>query len=423
MYNSIAIEDFGTPVAVLANRGFINDAHSAASSKGIPGVRVIPENVACEATVAADIEKGIGEVMDDIVAALTRPLTPEEQSPVQKQAKNPSRIIQKGDFQAVNRYFYRHGWSDGLPITPPTEAAVAEMMTGTELPADHIVTKVIPMMGKATVEKIAINAVMAGALPTHMPVIIAALQAVMEPKARYDTFQVSTGSWAPFLILNGPVREDIQLNTSSGALSPGNIANAAIGRTLGLISRNIGGARAGIEDMGVIGNPAKYSLVLGEFEEASSWEPLHVDRGFKQEDSTLTVFFPNSYTQTIPFQTSAQGIADRWADLVTGGISCLVVIPDHAYILSSEGWTKQKLKKYIVEKAHEKNENSTLREEDFIIVVAGGPGVWLGMFTSAGGAAMGNFHNDFVTTKIEFPRNWEKLVAKYKDVVPDYVRY
>ena len=100
-----------------------------------------------------------------------------------------------------------------------------------------------------------------------------------------------------------------------------------------------------------------------------------------------------------------------------------MVIPDHAYILSSEGWTKQKLKKYIVEKVHEKNEKSTLVEEDFIIVVAGGPGVWLGIFTSAGGAAMGNFHNDFVTTKIEFPRNWEKLVAKYKDVVPDYVRY
>jgi len=423
VYNVIAIEDFGTPVVALANRGFINDARSAASSKGIPGIRVIPENVACEATVAADIEKGVGEVMDQIVAALTTPLTSEEKSPAQKQAKNPDRIIYKGDFQEVNRYFYRNGWTDGLPITPPTKEAVAEMLTGTDLPPDHIVAKIIPRMGKATVEKIAINAVMAGALPTHMPVIIAAVQAVMEPKARYDTFQVSTGSWAPFLILNGPVRNDIQVNTSSGALSPGNIANAAIGRTLQFISKNIGAARPGIEDMGVIGNPAKYSLVLGEFEEASSWEPLSIDRGFNKEDSTLTVFFPNSYTQTIPAQTSAQGIADRWADLVTGGISCLVVIPDHAYILSSEGWTKEKLKKYIVKKAHEKNPKSTLREEDFIIVVAGGPGVWLGIFTSAGGAAMGNFHNDFVTTKIEFPHNWDKLVAKYKDVVPDYVRY
>ena len=423
MYNAIAIEDFGTPVVALANRGFINDAHSAASSKSIPGLRVIPENVACEATVAADIEKGVGEVMDQIVAALTTPLTPEERSPVQKQAENPERIIYKGDFQAVNRYYYRHGWTDGLPITPPTKEAVAEMLTGTDLPADHVVAKIIPRMGKATVEKIAVNAVMAGALPTHLPVIIAAVQAVMEPKARYDTFQVSTGSWAPFLILNGPVRNDIQINTSSGALSPGNIANAAIGRTLQLISKNIGGARPGIEDMGVIGNPGKYSLVLGEFEEASSWEPLSVDRGFKKEDSTVTVFFPNSYTQTIPAHTSAQGIADRWADLVTGGLSCLVVIPDHAYIFSQAGWTKEKLKKYIVKKAHEKNPKSTLREQDFIIVVAGGPGVWLGKFTSAGGAAMGNFNNDFVTKKIEFPHNWDKLVAKYKDVVPTYVRY
>jgi hypothetical protein len=182
VYNGIVIEDFGRPVVILANRGFVNDAHSAASSRGIPGIRVLATNVACESTVAADIEAGINEAMDGIVAALTKPLTSEEKSPKQQVEKFP-RIIFKGSFQEVNRYFYQKGWGDGLPIVPPSEEAVAEMMTGTDLPADHVVAKIIPRMGKATVEKIAINAVMAGALPTHMPVLIAAVQALMDQKA------------------------------------------------------------------------------------------------------------------------------------------------------------------------------------------------------------------------------------------------
>ena len=156
------------------------------------------------------------------------------------------------------------------------------MMTGTDLPADHVVAKLIPRLGKATIEKIAINAVMAGALPTHMPVLIAAVQTLMDPRSRFDTFEVSTGSWAPFFVVNGPIRNDIHINCSSGALSPGDIANAAIGRAMGLIVKNIGGARKGVEDMGVFGNPGKYSLVLGEYEEESPWEPLHVERGFQK---------------------------------------------------------------------------------------------------------------------------------------------
>ena len=183
-------------------------------------------------------------------------------------------------------------------------------MKGTDLPPDHMVAKLIPRMGKATVKKIAVNAVMAGALPIHMPVLIAAVQALSDPKTRFDTFEVSTGSWSPFFIINGPMRKDVHINCSSGALSPGNMANSAIGRAVGLIVKNIGGARKGIEDMGTIGNPGKYSLVLGENEEESPWDPLHVDRGYKKDDNTVTVFFPNNFSLSIPSQTSALGIAD-----------------------------------------------------------------------------------------------------------------
>jgi hypothetical protein len=402
---------------LLANKGFVTDAHSAASSKGMPGVRVVAETVACESTVAADIEAGVAAVMQDIIGALTKPLTADEKAPKSKAVKL-SRFAYKGNLEEVNRYFYGKGWTDGLPIVPPTEKAVAAMLTGTDLPADHVVAKIIPRLGKATVEKIAINAVMAGALPTHLPLLIAAVQALADPKTRFDTFEVSTGSWAPFLIINGPVRKDININCSSGALSPGDIANATIGRAVGLIVKNIGGARKGVEDMGVIGNPAKYSLVLGENEEKDPWEPLHVERGYKKEDNTLTVFFPNSYSQTIPAETSAQGIAERLAAMGPGSLSALIVIPDHAHILAGEGWTKNKLKEYIMKNAPQGRPGATLGADDFIVVVAGGPGVWMGLFRSAGG-----FENSFVTKKIELPRNWDKLVAKYKGIVPNYEGY
>ena len=166
------------------------------------------------------------------------------------------------------------------------------MLQGTDLPPDHVVGKIIPRLGKATVEKIAINAVMAGALPTYMPLLIAGVEALLDPESAFDTFGVSTGSWAPFWIVNGPIRHDLQINSGYGALSPGNVANAAIGRALGLIIKNIGGIRKGVEDMGVLGNPGKYTLVIAENEEGSPWEPLHVERGFNAQDSTVTLFFP-----------------------------------------------------------------------------------------------------------------------------------
>jgi hypothetical protein len=394
----------------------------------MPGIRILPLNVACESTVAADIEAGAAAAMPGIVEMLTKPLTAEEKSPKQSAVK-PPKIVFRGNYEEVNRFFYRSGLTDGLPIVPPTEKAVTEMMTGTDLPADHVVAKVIPRLGKATVEKIAVNAVMAGALPTHMPVLIATVQALMDPKSRFDTFEVSTGSWAPFLAINGPIRQDIHINYSSGALSPGDIANAAIGRAVGLIVKNIGGARKGVEDMGVIGNPAKYSLVLGESEEESPWEPLHVERGFKKEENTVTVFFPNGYAQSVPRETSAQGIAQSLADMGPWNMSCLVVIPSHAKILSSEGWTKKTLKEYILKNARSPFPSSkqssdflsqppAVDSDGLLIVVAGGPGAWMGMLRSVGG-----IENGFITKKIELPRNWDKLVAKYKDVVPVYNKY
>ncbi len=394
----------------------------------MPGIRILGTPIPCETNEKSEIETGIAAAMENLVAALTRPRTGDEETPRQRNEKLP-RIAFTGSYEDVNRYFYRKGWTDGLAIAPPTEKAVAEMMTGTDLPPDYVVARLIPRLGKATVEKIAVNAVMAGALPTHMPVLIAAVQTLVDPRSRFDTFGVSTGSWAPFFVVNGPIRNDIHINCSSGALSPGNIANAAIGRAMGLIIKNIGGARKGVEDMGVFGNPGKYTLVLGEFEEESPWEPLHVERGFNTDDSALTLFLPNTYIQTIPRDTNARGYVETYASLNPGSMSCLLVVPPHAKALADAGWTKKRIKEYILENsvspyppAQGGRGTPILPVEfsidDLMIVVAGGPGAWIGLLRSAGG-----WENGFVTRKIDLPRNWDKLVAKYRNVVPTYVGY
>jgi len=433
----MSIEELETPVVLLANPGFVRDAESAASNKGMPVLRILPLNVACESTVAEDIDAGTAEAIPSIVEALTNPRTAQEESP-EWPSEEPKRIAFKGSYEDVNRFYYRKGWTDGLPIVPPTEEAVAEMMTGTDLSPDHVVAKVIPRQGKATVEKIAVNAVMAGALPTHMPVLIAALEAFEDHRARFDTFEVSTGSWAPFLAINGPMRDQINLNYSSGALSPGDIANAAIGRAIGLIVKNIGAARKGIEDMGVIGNPMKYTLVIGENEEETPWEPLNVERGFRKEDNTLTIFFPNSYMQAVPTETDAEGIARSMQNMNPWSMSCFVVIPSHAKILADAGWTKKKLKEFILKKTEspigaylgkdgeeEADSGDILSQppdavdtDSLMILVAGGPGAWTALLRSVGG-----IENEFVTVKINLPADWDNLVRKYRNIIPTYVKY
>ena len=441
MYDAILAEHLNTPTVVLANDGFINDARSAASGKGTPGIRVVPVPLPYECTERAKIAAGVSAALDDALAALTKPLTAEEQSPKPKELEKVSRIVFKGSLQEVNRFFYKRGWTDGFPIVPPTEEAVQEMLTGTDLPADHLVAKIVPRLGKATVEKIAINAVMAGALPTYMPILIAGVQALMDPKAGFGTWEVSTGSWSPFYIINGPIRNQLHVNSGSGALSPGDIANATIGRAMGLIVKNIGGARKGIEDMGVLGNPGKYTMVTGENEEESPWEPFHVEQGFSKEDNCITVSFPNSFAQVWPYGSDDKGIMRGIISHVmprNRGLS-LMIPPAHARTLAECGWTKKEIAAYIAEYArvpayrhpdywgapglerrrpamNAEDAVAILRSGDRVkMIVAGGPGAFIGLVSGS--------VSNWVTKKVELPANWESLVKKYKDVVPTYVRY
>jgi hypothetical protein len=454
VYDAIAIEKRGKPVVALANRSFLPDARSAASSKGMPGLRIVPLTVPCECSDAAQVQTGVAEALPLILNNLTRPLSPAEKAPSPPQAEVSQRLIFKGDLTEVNRFFYKRGWTDGLPIIPPTPEAVAEMLGGTDLPPDYLVAEMAPRLGKATVEKIAINAVMAGALPTYLPLLIAGVQALTDPRWDPSVPTVSTGSWAPFWIVNGPLRHDLHINTGWGALSPGDIANASIGRALALITKNIRGVRKGIEDMGCLGNPCKFSMVLGENEEESPWSPLHVDQGLAKEESAVTVFFPNSSSQMWAYGSDDEGILRTVIyNLIPGrrGMLCLVLTPPHAKILADKGWTKKEIQAFITAQGRvpayhvpeywrvreggysglHKNwipmnlsdSVSVLPESDWIrVIVAGGQGAIVGQFvgppveSSREGAT-------WITRKVDLPRHWESLVAKYRDLVPNYVRY
>jgi hypothetical protein len=448
VYDVISAEERNVPAVGIFNEGFLEDSRSAASSRAMPAIRGIYSSIPCEATDLDDIESGVNAILDKVIEGLTRPLTEAEKSPGPKEPEKLSRLVFGGDLDEVNKFFYRRGWSDGLPIIPPTEHKVAEMLSGTDLPPDTLLGKLIPRKGKVTVEKIAINAVMAGALPTYMPVLIAATRLLLDSEPGFQgfcTFGVSTGSWSPFWVINGPIRKSIRVNSGSGAFSPGNIANAAIGRAMGLIIKNLAGIRKGIEDMGVMGDPMKYSMVVAENEEESPWEPMQVEFGLKKEDSAVTIAFPQSYLQHWPISSDDDGILRSVMDHLQRGFThTLVFNPTHARILARAGWSKQQIKEFIAEFARNpvvKQLGSTgtpsnrlyqgridarvgetvriIRDPRTIrIIVAGGPGAFIA-HVYGGGPTPGKSE----IQKIELPRNWDKLVAKYQDFEPNYVRY
>ena len=193
------------------------------------------------------------------------------------------------DLEAFNAYALEQRWSDGLPLIPPTEARVERMLAGSQHPHTTVIARLPVEDAECTVEKIAINAVMAGCRPDYMPLLIATVAAVAQPAFNLTGIQGTTNPVAPLLIVNGPVRQQLGINCAYGCFGPGWQANATLGRALRLLLINVGGGIPGVGDMAVMGQPGKYTMCIGENEAASPWEPLHVERGFQRHQSTVTV--------------------------------------------------------------------------------------------------------------------------------------
>jgi hypothetical protein len=268
-----------------------------------------------------------------------------------------ARRIEVGHDDDLFEFMFEQGLTDGLPVVPPTPERVLRMLAGTRRDPQEVVAVVPPNMAPATVEKIAINAVMAGCKPEYLPVVIAAVEAVCTDRFNVHGVIATTHFVGPVLIVNGPIRDRIGMNYRGNALGQGNRANATIGRALQLVIRNVGGGRPGEIDRAALGQPGKYTSCFAEWEERSNWEPLHVERGFAPTDSTVSVFaggaptgFADQLSRTPASLAASYGLMlasathpkqYRYEEIVA------IVSPEHVDTFAREGWTKAQVREAI----------------------------------------------------------------------------
>jgi len=283
------LEDMGIATAPLVTTAFVDLVKAVARKAGMPELRFNFAPHPVGGKTPAELRAYGKGAMAGLVGALTRPLSEAETRTGALERPVP-RLLGARAEDELHALFLEAGWTDGLPVVLPTEARVAAMLKGTSHAPGEPVGKMRPTETQEdwsyTVEQVAVNAVMAGAKPEHLPVILAL--AATEVSALHS----STSSFAAMAVVNGPIRKEIGMNAGLGALGPFNHANAVIGRAYGLLSRNLGGgAIPGITYLGSQGNPLNYSSVcFAENEERSPWEPFHVQKGFQAGESVVSVF-------------------------------------------------------------------------------------------------------------------------------------
>ncbi len=248
---------------------------------------------------------------------------------------------------------YERGWTDGLPVVPPTEARVLRMLQGTTRAPDEVVAVVPPDLVECTVEKVAVNAVLAGCLPEHLPTVLACVEAACTDEFNIHGLLATTYFSGPMVVVNGPVRRRLGMNSGTNAFGQGNRANATIGRALQLVIRNIGGGRPGGVDRATFGNPGKYTFCFAEDEEGSPWEPLSVWRGFPEDTSTVTLFAGEGVRGVVDqLSREPESLARSFAaclrtaahpKLVLGFDAVLAVSPEHGRVFREAGWSRQRL--------------------------------------------------------------------------------
>jgi hypothetical protein len=289
---------------------------------------------------------------------------------------------------------YARGWTDGLPVTPPTDERVLAMLKGTTRRADEVIGKMPPFLADCTLEKVAINAVMAGCKPEYMPVLLAALEAALEPVFTLHGVLATTYFSSPIIIVNGPVAKQIGMNSGINALGQGNRANATIGRALNLIVLNVGGGRPGEADRSTLGAPSKYTLCFAEDESDPAWEPLSVARGLPRGVSAVTLFqghgpeafvdqksrTPEGLTRSFALSLVKMG-HDR---LTQSARAILVLSPEHYAIYKDAGWDRKRIERALYE--------ATIRPGSAIL--AGADGVGEGVPAARANEQVPKFHED-----------------------------
>jgi len=306
------------------------------------------------------------------------------------------------DLFAANELYQDNGWTDGLPIVPPTEALVRRFLDAATLAPDDVVGVEPVRRRRITAEKVAIAAVMAGARPDYMPVVVAIVRAMCDPAFGLHGTSASTGGSAPFVVVNGPVRTAIGMNATHNALANASRANATIGRTTRLLILNVLGGVPGRLDRSTFGHPGKFTYCVAEDEEGSPWTPLAVERGVAPGASAVTVIAAGAPHQVMnewtrePREILETYAAAIRANLLTysiwAGNYAIVVGAQHRELIAAAGWSKREIREYVHERArvtrgdwaavgkravvgkHPERVHTALRSpDDLLVVAAGGP--------------------------------------------------
>ena len=262
---------------------------------------------------------------------------------------------------------YAKGWTDGLPVVPPTPERVEAMLAAGRVSPDYQVAYIAHRAVSVTAEKVAINAVMAGCRPEYMPVVVAAIEGIGDPRWSYHGPGTSTAGAAVLLIVNGPVARELDVNAGDNLFGPGWRANLTIGRAVRLVMRNVCGSRPGTLDRGTLGHPGKLSFVIAENEGESPWPPLHVERGFRPDQSAVTVMAaagPRQFYNQL--SNTAEGVLTTLADdmRISGNLMgqpqfVVVLAGEHIRTIAGDGWSKAMIREFLFERTQ--NSHAHLR--------------------------------------------------------------
>jgi hypothetical protein len=264
-------------------------------------------------------------------------------------------------------FCFARGWTDGLPVVPPTPARVTRMLEAARLDGRREVAHIAHRAVTVTAEKLAVNAVMAGCRPEYMPVLVAAVEALGDPLWSYHGPGTSTAGAGVLVVVNGPIARALDVNAGDNLFGPGWRANATIGRAVRLVMRNVCGSRPGTLDRGTLGHPGKLSYVIAENEAESPWPPLHVERGFAPAQSAVTVMAAEAPHQFYnQLSSRGEGILTTLCDdmRISGNVVgqpqyMLVLAGEHTRTLAQDGWSKADIRRFVFE--HTQNSHAHLR--------------------------------------------------------------
>ena len=299
-------------------------------------------------------------VLGEIVSGLTvqPPVSSTTTKAKTKKGYNATLTLDDNSFEGINRYFIDQRWGDGLPVVPPSTDRVAAMLRYSDLAPNRVLGKMGPSWNLATVHHVAVNAVMAGCRPEYFPVVLAGIEAILDPAFNLYGVQGTTNPAGVMLLVNGPIARELDINGGHNLFGQGWYANGTIGRAVRLCMMNIGGGLPGVGDMSTLGNPNKWGSCIAENEAASPWTPFHVERGFSVDTSTVTAVATAAPQNVIELSADPIAILESLARaMFSSGSNCVyfdhqpmvVLSPVQATHVAGAGFDKPAIRKYLWE--------------------------------------------------------------------------